>query len=172
MLFHCRSFSQQPLPALKFMPSDYIPSYPSLLLSSLLVTAHSSSFLEDFSSWFTTDCSFQNYCWFFGSFNINKADASDHYVLSFQFTPFTTPVLAVLSPHWVYNPLILPLFHCPSSTFWLQLPLTQLIVHGPPCLHAQLSCSLLPMSYSQDRRPTLVKVSSLPTPYPPNTQLY
>lgn len=97
MLFHYPPLSPIPLPALMLMPSDVHPSYPSLLLSSLLVTAHSSSFLEGLSSWFTVALSSTPVNFLVVSILIKLIGLTTISYLSSSL-PLSTPVLTALPP--------------------------------------------------------------------------
>lgn len=100
--------SPSPLAALKLLPSGYIPSYPSLFLLSLLVTAHSSSFLEGFSSWFTLALSSITVCFLVVSILIKLIHLT------------TISCLCSLLPQdLAIDSSSVP---CPSLTSWLQLP--------------------------------------------------
>lgn len=130
--------SPSPLAALKLLPSGYIPSYPSLLLSSLLVTAHSFSFLEGFSSWFTVALSSITVYFLVVSILIELIHLTTIYCLSSSLPQGLSIDSSSVS---------LSLTHLVASAPFL----TQLRVHDPPCIHVQLTRSLLPVLITRQK---------------------
>lgn len=105
--------SPSPLAALKLLPSGYIPSYPSLFLLSLLVTAHSSSFLEGFSSWFTLALSSITVCFLVFSILIKLIQLTTIHLTTISC------LCSLLPQDLAIDSSCVP---CPSLTSWLQLP--------------------------------------------------